>query len=51
MKKIGKVKEKGGKMVNNPKIIEKVKEQIKNTTKEQLQEAIKLINKEESEEK
>ena len=44
-------KEKREKMINNLKLIEKVKEQIKNTTKEQLQEAIKLINKEEREEK
>lgn len=33
-------------MINNPKLIEKIKKQIKNTTKEQLQEAIKLADEE-----
>jgi len=38
-------------MINNPKLIKETIEQIKNTTKEQLQEAIELVDKEESEEK
>lgn len=33
-------------MTNNPKIIEKIKKQIKSTTKEQLQRAIKLVDEE-----
>lgn len=37
-------------MINNPKLIKETIEQIKNTTKEQLQEAIELVDKEESEE-
>lgn len=38
-------------MINNPKLIEKIKKQIKNTTKEQLQKAIELIKKESEEKK
>jgi len=33
-------------MTNNPKIIERIKKQIKNTTKEQLQKAIRLTDEE-----
>lgn len=38
-------------MSNNFNLIRETIEQIKNTTKGQLQEAIELVNKEESEEK
>lgn len=37
-------------MINDSKLIKEIIEQIKNTTKEQLQEAIELVDKEESEE-
>ena len=30
-------------MINNPKIIERIKRQLQNTTKEQLNEAMKLV--------
>lgn len=33
-------------MINNPKIIEEIKKQLENTTKQQLQEAIILANEE-----
>ena len=46
-----KFKKRGRKMSNNFNLIRETIEQIKNTTKGQLQEAIKLVNKEEREEK
>ncbi len=36
-------------MINNPKILEKLLEKIRNTTKEQLEQAIKNLNKEQQE--
>lgn len=33
-------------MINNPKLIEKIKQQLRNTTREQLEKAIKLVDEE-----
>lgn len=34
-------------MINNPNLIEEIKEQLKNTTREQLDKAMKLVDEEE----
>lgn len=33
-------------MINNPKLIQKIKEELKNTTKEQLEQAMELVDEE-----